>query len=40
MEGSGFFERSLTLSDGHELPANSRNTDCTTVLGEARSGSN
>jgi hypothetical protein len=40
MEGSGFYERSRSLSDGHELPANSRNTECTTVVGEARLGSN
>ena len=37
MEGSGCFERSRTLSNGHEIPANSRNTECTAVTDEIRS---
>ena len=37
MEGSGFYERSRTLSDGHEIPANSRNMECTAVVADLRS---
>ena len=34
MEGYGFYERQRTLSDGHEIPANSRNPECTAVAAD------
>ena len=34
MEGSGFYERSRTLSNGHEIPANSHNLECTAVVAD------
>jgi len=37
MEGSGCYERSRTLSNGHEIPANSCNMECTAVTADLRS---
>jgi len=37
MEGYGFYERSRTLSNGHEIAANSHNVGCTAVVPDSRS---
>ena len=37
MEGCGYYGRSLTVSDGHEIPTNSHNVGCTPVVADLRS---